>query len=201
MKSMTDAAAVLYTVTLKYDECRYILLSLPELLEVDSRGGCFETVSCPLFRNTFGGGRSSNIHQHPRVLPPFRSAPSIISNGSVHQPTPRSAPLCASSATVLFINGSSQSQNFPNSECRKTVEICRLTPFCPNTKKHLPHLQLHLQAWTLGVPRFILGLFGSNCRNSCPYYKPCISSKIVIGQSVIQPQEPCRTWVQIQADS
>ena len=44
-------------------------------------------------------------------------------------------------------------------------------------------------------------LLGSNCRSSYPSYKPCISSKVVVGQSVIQPQAPCRTWVHIQAGS
>ena len=140
----------------------YLFLSCWKLI----LGQCFEIRL--LFRNIFGGGgggRSSNIHQHPRVRPPplpaSRSAPRFLS--AQRHPT------------VPFINVASQSHNFPNSECRKTVEICRLTPFCPNPPKQLPNLQFHLQAWTLGVSRFMLGLFGSNCRNSYPYYKPCIS--------------------------
>ena len=119
------------------------------------------------------GGRSSNIQESD---PP---------------PLPRSA-LCPSNSSVHIINVSSQSHKFPNSECQKTVHICRFSPFCPNPPKQLPYVQLHLQAWTLGDSRFILGSFGSNCRNSC-IYKPCISPKVVVGQSVIQPQEPCRT--------
>ena len=130
------------------------LLSIPELLEVDSRGRCFETVSkhALCFETPSvgwgGGGRSSNIHPSP---------------------PPRLAPLRASSATVLLINVSSQSQNFPNSECRKTVEICRLTPFCPNPKKQLPYLQLQLQSWTRGVSRLTWGLFDQQLSKFLPF--------------------------------
>ena len=154
-------------------------------------GGVFENCleTRPLFRNTFGGG-GRQFFQHPRVPPPsprpLRSAPRFLS-AQWHP-------------TVPFINVFSHSHNFPNPECRKTVEICRLNPFCPNHPKQLRFVQLHLQAWTLGVRKCILGLFGSNCRNSYPY-KPCVSSTVVAGQWVIQPQEPCRTGAQIQADS
>ena len=144
--------------------CCFLFLSCWKLILAGVFRNCFETR--PLSRNTCGGGvgggggggRSSNIHQHPRICP-------------ARPPTPLRA-LRASSATVLFMNVSPQSHSFPTSECRNTVEICRLTSFCPKPKKQLPYLQFHLQAWTLGVSRFILGLFGSNCPNSNPCYNP-----------------------------
>ena len=77
-----------------------------------------------------------------------------------HHPPLHSAPRFLSAQRHPTVNVSPQSHNFPTSECRKTVEICRLTPFCPNPPKQLPYVQLHLQAWSLGVSRFILRLFG-----------------------------------------
>ena len=118
------------------------MLSIPELLGVDSCRGCFETVSKhALCFEPLSVGRSSNIHQHPRVCPPL--PPRFFS--------------AQRNPTVPFINV--KSHNFPNFKCRKNAELCRLTRFCPNTNtpKQLPYLQLRLQAWTVGVSRFVLG--------------------------------------------
>ena len=151
-------------------------------MEVDFWGACFETVSkhAFCFETSSAGGRrggaggGQQLFQHP---PTSKSPP----------PCPPSAPLraqrpTASNGSVHIIHVSSQSHNFPNSECRNTLEICPQ----PHQNNSPNYVQLHLQAWTLGVSRFILGLFGRNCRNSYPY-KPCRSSKVVVGQSVIQP--------------
>ena len=146
------------------------MFSIPELLGIDFWGGCFETVSkhALCFKTPSGeGGGSSNIQQHPtkrESARPLRSAlpqRPTASNGSVHK---------------YFLPIS----QFPNSKCRKTVELCLLSPFCPNTNtpKQLHYLQLHLQAWTLRSQNSFWVLFGSNCRNSCRYYEPCISSKV-----------------------
>ena len=145
-----------------------------------------------LFRNTpyvskhlrWGGCSltSTNIQESAPPPRPARSAPRVHS--AQRHPT------------VPLIYASSQSHSFPNSKCSKTAELCLLTPFFPNFPRQLPYLQLHLQAWTSGVSRFMLGYIWQQLSKLS-----CICSTVVVGQSVIQPQEPCRTSVQIQAYS
>ena len=192
---MTDATAVLYTATLKYDQCHYILLSIPELFKVDSWAwevfrNCFEARL--LFRNTFGGGgRSSNIHQHPRVRPPTPS------------PLLRSAPCFLSAQrhpTVPFINVSSQTYIFPNSECRKTVEVCHFTPFCPKPET-ITLLTTPPSSTDFRGLKIYFGFIWQQLSKFLAFLQALHKLKSCCSQSVIQPQEPCRTWVQIQADS
>ena len=131
---------------------------------------CFETPSL-----LGGRRRSSNIQES--APPPLRSTlpqRPTASNGSVHK-------------CFLPI---SQFPLFLMSKDRRDLSSYFVLP---QPLKPITLLTTPPPSMDFGVSRFILDLFGSNCRNSYPYYKPCISSKVVVGQSVIQPQEPCRT--------
>ena len=107
-----------------------------------------------MFRNTsvskhLRWGRGGEVFQHPPTsknppppLPPLRSAfprRPTASNGSVHK-------------CFLLI---SQFYLFYVSKRRRALSSY---PVLPQPPTQLPYVQLHLQAWTLRVSRFILGL-------------------------------------------